>query len=243
MNSFTLLPALMTLIASPQPASMCGQDDRFLTQESAVGYVTARPATSNQRSPVCTITLISDSCALTAGHCLEALESAVFQAADATGHSAPLNTRTYAVDKNSVAALQTRIGNDWAVVRLKENEVTGLRPGKVHGFLEPELDPAFPPEASLEVTTAEKDEQSTGFVQWKSDGSTLWTEGSILYHDLDTGKGSSGSLVLNRSNGKAVAIHTHGGCETMKNNKATIIARVPNLVRSIRACRMGLRQW
>lgn len=241
MTQFALLPTLVALTSTPQPASMCGQDDRFVVETHAVGYVTSRSSVPQQRSPVCTLTLISESCALTAGHCLEALDQAVFQAIDEHGNSAPLNTRTYAVDKNSVAALQTRIGNDWAVVRLKDNAVTGLRPGKAHGFIEPELDPTFPPESLLEVTAAERSEKSDHFVQWKSEGSTLWTDGSILYHDLDTGKGSSGSLLLNPSNSKAVAIHTHGGCETMKNNKATIIARVPHLVRAIRACRRDLK--
>lgn len=239
MNSVILASSILS-VANQQPSSICSTDDRVESETPFVG--TARPNQNNGVSPFCTLTLISDSCALTAGHCLSALgEAEFFPSKSSLLAELPKAERVFAIDQQSIAALQSRIGNDWAVVRLRPNSVSGLLPGKVFGFIEPELEVANGPEQNLQVTAVEYNSNAGSFRRMESKGQTLWTDGSILFHDLDTDKGSSGALIINPSSQKAVAIHTHGGCDTMKNNKATIIARVPFLVRAIRACTRAAR--
>ena len=233
MTSAALLSAIASL-GSIHSNSICENDDRKESSFAPVGMVRSRDQLSNPG--YCTLTLISDSCALTAGHCLHLIEEAYFFPPNAnTGEVVPFAEHKYVADKNSIRALQTRIGNDWAVVRLKANTLTGLLPGKVHGFVEPELTDLSLPEGTLELH-ATQSSAPKAFERFSASGDILSAENSILFHSLDTAAGSSGSLILNPQSGRAIAIHTHGGCDTMKNNKATIIPRASYLVKAIRAC-------
>lgn len=231
MSTVTLLSAALS-VAANQPQSVCEQDERVPSAAPSVGVVSDP---QNGQSAFCTLTLINDSCAITAGHCLHVLGEARFFS-DLSGKSYQHSDEyVYAVDKSWIRAMQTRIGNDWAVVRLKPNRITGLLPGKVHGFVEPELLDSGLSSSGLELHAVRK--SSDGFERLRSQGTVLWSDNSILFHDLDTTAGSSGALVLDANSGKAIAIHTHGGCDTMKNNKATLIARSLFLVKAIRECR------
>jgi V8-like Glu-specific endopeptidase len=230
MSAAVLLSASL-LSASVQPKSICSQDERIPSQISMVGSVTDAKS-GNQGA--CTITLVGDSCALTAGHCLHVLGEAEFLTDSAGRLPQKPEMFRYSVDKSWVRALQSRIGNDWAVVRLRPNALTGLLPGKVHGFVDVQLTPAVQSDSTLEVHAISRTEHR--FELLKGSGRVLWLDGSIIFHDLDTGAGSSGALLIDSATGRAVGIHTHGGCETMKNNKATYIALVPRLVTGIREC-------
>ena len=223
--------SLSFLTSVAQSESICSEDDRIPSQATMVGAVSDF---KSGMQGVCTITLIGDSCAVTAGHCIHVLGEAEFFA-DAAGR-APTKPDMfrYSVDKSWIRALQSRIGNDWAVVRLKPSPVTGLLPGKVHGYIEAQLTPSDPSSSALELHAIRKG--PNGFERLRSRGNILWSDSSILFHDLDTGAGSSGALLIDTGSGNAVGIHTHGGCDTMKNNKATFIALVPRLVSSIREC-------
>lgn len=232
-SAISVLPVLFAL-GSAQPQSICERDDRLPADAAAVGVV--RSTSGKIPEQFCTVTLVSDSCAVTAGHCLHVLERAYFQ--DPAGRmnslAEDLSESSYRVNTASIHALQSRIGNDWAVFRLEPNEITGLLPGKVHGFVEIELQDKALPLGGLELTAYSRRENT--FESLSSTGRVLFEDGTILFHDLDTSAGNSGALIFNSENRKAVAIHTHGGCNTMKNNKATIIARVPNLVKSLKSC-------
>ncbi|MEN9824515.1 MAG: hypothetical protein RI953_260 [Pseudomonadota bacterium] len=224
--------ASLAAIGSTQAQSICGQDERQPSFARGVGVVERKDPEKNPG--FCTITLIDDACALTAGHCLHVLERATFYLDNEENQMS--KAESYEVDKASIRALQTRIGNDWAVVRLKPNSTTSLLPGKVHGFVEPQITPVELPAGEIEVHAVERKVAKT-FERYSARGQILATDNSILFHDLDTVPGGSGALIVDPANGKAFAIHTHGGCETMKNNKGTIIARVPFLVRAIKECR------
>ncbi|NBX16808.1 MAG: hypothetical protein EBR09_05525 [Proteobacteria bacterium] len=227
----TLLSASL-LLSMNQPLSICSQDDRSPSRVSMTGVVSD---VKNGNQGYCTLTLVGDACAVTAGHCLHVLGEAEFFT-DSAGQPPQMpETYRYTVDKSWIRALQTRIGNDWSVVRLKPNSVTGLLAGKVHGFVEAQLSPSVGSDTALELHAVRKTSQ--GYELLRSNGNVLWTESSIIFHDLDTGAGSSGALILDSATGRAVGIHTHGGCDTMKNNKATYIANVPKLVSAIKECR------
>jgi V8-like Glu-specific endopeptidase len=213
--------------------SICGIDERRNEFFSPVGVV--RELEHKDTSSYCTVTLVSDSCAVTAGHCLHLLGEAEFFASNGLDDGR-MGAFKYAVVPGSVRALQTRIGNDWAVMKLKPNSKTGMLPGKVHGFVDVELNSQHESPSRLYTYSARK-VQGHRFESVGADGFVLWTQGNIMFHDLDTDRGASGSLIFDAATDKAVAIHTHGGCDTMQNNKATYISQVPFLVRSIEMCR------
>lgn len=233
MSGIQIVSLALTLAPPAQKQSICGVDERRPEQHSAVGIVRKSGATA--ADPFCTVTLVSESCALTAGHCLHVLQEAEFFSHESMAVVSSEES-TYEVDQSSIRALQSRIGNDWAVLRLRPNRVTGLLAGKAHGFVDVELDPEHetPPALRLFATRKRGDGQ---FEMVSSEGAPLWVQHSILFHDVDTGPGSSGALVVSGETGRAIAIHTHGGCETMKNNKATYISQQPYLRKAIEMCR------
>lgn len=103
--------ASLIALGSVQTQSICGQDERQPSQARGVGYVSSF---NSEKNPCfCTLTLIDDACAITAGHCLHLLEQATFNV-DSEGNQMSA-AQVYAVDQASIRALQTRIGNDWAV--------------------------------------------------------------------------------------------------------------------------------
>jgi hypothetical protein len=225
---------MLELALSANLYSMCGADDRIPSAIGAVGY--AEAFNPEQNPGTCTVTLIGDNCAISAGHCLPVLGRVRF------GENFGSSTNEYEVDERFVRALSTRIGNDWAVFRLLPNHITGKLPGQEYGFIRLETDATAPLPFQLNVTAiGVKDElESAPLTQFSASGQVLWDSERILYHDVDTGSGSSGAILIDEISGKGYAIHTHGGCDSMGNNKATIIGRVPNLIRAIRDCRSGL---
>lgn len=225
--------AATLMMSHVQPQSLCGQDDRVRTQHAPVGVVFDPTSGSTN---YCTLTMVSDSCAVTAGHCLHVLGEARFFVDAQYNKPFLVEEFVYKIDKNWTRALQSRIGNDWAVVRLKPNPISGLLAGKVHGFVEPDLSLGSLTNAGLQATAVQRSGAET-FAHWKAQGQVLWSDASIVYHDLDTTAGSSGALLIDSATGRGVGIHTHGGCDTMKNNKGTLISEVPNLVRAINSCR------
>lgn len=220
--------------------SLCGADDRVPANFGPVGVTQAFDA--EQNPGVCTVTLVSESCAITAGHCLPVIGrihfgAETFRSDTRTGSKSSLSD--FEVDPSFVRALSTQIGNDWAVFRILPHQISGRFPGEIYGYLELELNPqaAVPSQLQTVAYGVSGRFAFDDLMQMQSEGGVLWDSNRILYHDLDTGLGSGGTVLIDQFNGKGYAIHTHGGCNTMGNNKATIIGRVPNLVRAIRDCR------
>ena len=206
--------------------SICDDDDRELDSLSFVGYGVSFDRKHNPGA--CTVTMISNNCALSAGHCLHVLNKVIFRGGD-----------TYNVEKGSIRAISSKIGNNWAVFRLDSNGKTGLSAGEQNGFAELELslDAPYPEKLwAVSEDTRRNIDLYPDNKQLRSEGYSLGDFGSILYHEIDMGKGSGGALLFDESSKKAYAIHTHGGCNIMGNNKATIIARVPFLVKAINDC-------
>lgn len=233
MAGLFVIGAALALNSTAQTGSICGQDERSVHAFAPVGVV--RKANQGPSAPFCTVTLVGDSCAVSAGHCLHLLEEAEFSLPTGSEFQS-LSAAKYSVIPGSVRALQSRIGNDWAVMRFMPNRESGLLPGKVHGFVELNLN-AEQETPSAVYTYASRRDDDNRFEVVVSDGSVLWTQGSVLFHNLDTERGSSGALIFDSATNLAVAIHTHGGCDTMKNNKATYVSQLPNLINAIRMCR------
>ncbi len=124
----------------------CNIDNRIPSHQSNIGRLLGShvSAIGTEFGSVCTVTLISSRCALTAGHCyLEKWDQYVeFQVPDSKLEKNPFYPacpqsgapeNRYEVDKAS-AVYQNQAGNDWAVIRLKRNLLTSKFAGDVQGF-------------------------------------------------------------------------------------------------------------
>ncbi len=230
------------IYASEGAKSICGTDDRLPSLDPKV----ARVLGMISDSAGCTLTMISDSCAISAGHCHSTLGVAEFNTPPSVDgriqHSAPEDI--YEVDKDSVVFTYRGVGVDWAVMKLRANNITGLLPGAMQGHYEVSFDiPTVRDEVVITGYGMDKREPERHLAQQTQTGIYLSNDKrapTVMYHNIDTQAGNSGSSIISRSTGKIIAIHTNGGCFSRRGsggkNAATLIHNSPELVRAIKAC-------
>lgn len=235
----TILTLGSTAFAGPQ--TICGpDDDRALSYESKVG----RLAVQGEHKG-CTLTMISESCGISAGHCLPVLEKAEFntpisiddepQASDAKD--------VYLIDKDSIVHEHAGPGKDWAVFNVKPNAITGNLPGSVQGFHTVSFD--TPSKGALLSITGygrDNDDADKNFAQQSHMGNLesvggTWRGPAVLQHTVDTMGGNSGSSIIDETSGQIVGVHTHGGCRSTGGaNMGTLISAHEEFKAAIRAC-------
>lgn len=217
--------------------SICGDDDRQPSDNPKI----ARSLKNLQAPNGCSITMISSNCAISAGHCTSTFGIAQFHtpASDARGrinHSLPENT--YKIVKDSIVYRDRGPGNDWAVMRLEANEITGKNPGDVQGYYGTRF---FGGDVKvgdvIRITGYGRDYNDSvrNFAQQSHSGEIVKIRNGALYHIADTTGGNSGSAVIRESDEKIVAIHTHAGCSS-GGNKSTYIKGNDELQKAIVAC-------
>lgn len=254
----SLGPVLLGLLFITGPRaeakSLCSErDQRRPYQDLRMGRL------SDGFSASCTVTMISKSCAITAGHCVyymydKALVEFDVPLSDGKNirPSAPQNR--YRIDESSIVAVDKGYGRDWAILRLLPNEETKLLPGEVAGFYPVSFET---PPAGTQVLVA-----GYGKVYDTSSdlyGTLQFHEGKILNigpyqfvdpitgaagekilmldHDVDTLGGNSGSVLIRQPEGDIVGIHTHGGqCGEKSGNRGTLVSQHVELQDAIRNC-------
>lgn len=230
---------LLSLSLYSQTKSICGSvDSRTPSKDPAVG----RLITHLQGRDACTGTLISKSCAITAGHCL------AYQVME---FNTPLSKKGWLV--HSVAEDVYRRaqvfgrdelmpGRDWLVFSLEANEVTGKFPGEVQGFYPISYD--RPILSTVKVTGHGMDNDSElTYAQQVAEGELLAiNEGeTLLEHRVDTYGGNSGSAIIDILSNSIIGIHTHGECVDSdsfphSSNMGTMIYQNKELISAIEKC-------
>jgi V8-like Glu-specific endopeptidase len=236
--TFSIFTMTLTTTASfASPKSICGQDDRILSFTKEIGRVMKPGEVAG-----CTITMIGKSCAVSAGHCVE---STFFQAQFNTAPSVggrivvPGAKDLYPVQRDTAVYVDDGIGNDYAVVRLGANAVTGLLPGDAQGYYDVDMDYVAVPGAEISITGygADYGDLTGNFAQQFHSGIINSSNGSELYHEVDTMGGNSGSTIIDVKTGKIIGIHTHGGCfRSGGANASTLISARPELKDAIQSC-------
>jgi V8-like Glu-specific endopeptidase len=240
-----IIPVLFLLSAGAYAKSIeksiCGVDDRVPSMNKKI----ARALDSRTGTGGCTLTMISRSCGISAGHCKSVLKVAEFNTpASRNGRiQHPAAEDVYEINQETLVSTYTTIGNDYAVFNVMPNNVTGLYAGDVQGFYDVAFESAKVGE-EIRITGYGLDRSDptrnlaqqthTGKVVKNSRGSQSPT---ALYHIADTMGGNSGSSIISEETGKIVGIHTNGGCSSRGgNNAAQMIAPHTELVAAIRAC-------
>jgi len=239
---FTLITFNITTAALASTKSICGEsDDRVLSFDPKIGRLSVEEGNRG-----CTVTMISDRCGITAGHCEKVLVKAEFNTPISVNNQPMPSAKkdTYYIDVTSIVMENDGPGKDWALVKFLPNKITKKYPGQVQGYYDVTF-AAVRANTTVAITGYGKDDGdlTRNFAQQIHEGKIiaigdrLFGE-TVLKHTVDTMGGNSGSTIINASTNKVIGIHTHGGCDSPIRgfNMGTSIARHQELQKAIRKC-------
>lgn len=221
--------------------SICGiNDDRQLSTDPKVAR-----AASKFKEAGCTVTMIGRSCAISVGHCVGSLEKVSFNVPLSLNRNPRASKREdiYYRTKDFLRYKDNGAGNDWAVIKLLPNEITGQYPGDVQGHYEVDLNARLRINDIVRITGYGEDAQdSTGnFAQQTHKGAikklgSFFNKAKFSYA-VDTKGGNSGSSVILERTNKIIGVHSHGGCH-MENgyNQGTVISKNKIFKQVIQQC-------
>lgn len=240
MNKLTItaIAAMLSVssFASSHQKTICGQDERVPSDLAKVGRLLG----SMSDAGGCTVTMIGRSCAVSAGHCVSTFGYAEFNTpASRNGRiQHPAQEDIYPVDKANSEHNYGGIGNDWSVVRVLPNQITGKYPGDVQGHYDVSYQKPVAGDI-IRITGYGLDQQDPdrNLAQQTETGEITQVRGSSMYHVVDTMGGNSGSAIIREADGKIVGIHTNGGCyERGGANAATVLSENKAFVAAIKKC-------
>jgi hypothetical protein len=198
--------------------SICGTtDDRELSNQQATGRLL---------NVGCTGWIIPNGKIVSAGHCLSnagsvnvlqfnvppSLPNGTIQ------HPGPEDQ--YSADVASRVFVNGGVGNDWGVFEVFPNSVTNLMPIQAQGTYWPLIQDLGPD--SIRITGYGVASGVRNQVQQTHVGPNWGSSGTTMRYRTDTTGGNSGSPVIDEATGRAVGVHTHGGCtSTGGNNSGT----------------------
>jgi len=249
-----LIATSLTLSVSANNKTICGSsDDRVYVQSNTK----VLRLSAKGKNTGCTATMISHSCAVTAGHCKSVLYKGEIDPPKSNRRGNARSTskdKIFLVDQDSIEykydGWSDLNGKDWAVFKFKKNERTGKLPGANGNFYEVDLE--NPAQEGDDVTIygfgIDRDTRVlSGVLQVNSsviDGLAENDLGelAIIKHTIDTMGGNSGSSILRKDTNfpydyKVIGIHTNGGCYSAGGaNEGTAIIGKPNFVKAIKKC-------
>lgn len=219
--------------------SICGQmDSRQPSNESAVGRLLSHPAGRD----ACTATLISERCAITAGHC-NAYTWMEFNVPPSSGGKLNYALPSDLYQRDRVFGREEIMpGYDWLVFSLRPNQLTGLHAGAVQGFYQIAED--YPLGGLLRITGyGMHSDESLTYTQQSAEGELKLINQTqlMIEHRVDTYGGNSGSAIVDLESGKIIGVHTHGDCVDSDNfpnssNMGTLIWGNEKFKKAIQAC-------
>ncbi len=237
-TSLVLISGLSQLHAGYEK-SICGQDDRVPSRNLKV----ARALENRQGTGGCTITMISKSCAISAGHCMSVLGVAEFNTPPSKNGRIqhPIPEDIYDIDKATITHKYEGIGQDWAVFKVKANTITGQFPGDVQGFYNVNFDgPTAGDTVRITGYGLDRKDPERNLAQQTHTGDiTQISRGTSFQYNADTMGGNSGSSVILEATNEIVGIHTNGGCSSWNGsgaNSGTLIATSTELTAAIKSC-------
>lgn len=221
--------------------SICGgNDDRVLSFDAKIGRLSVEG-----KHKGCTVTMISETCGVTAGHCEPVLERAEFNTPESINNEPQASSLkdVYPIDKSSIVAQNEGPGKDWAVLKFKRNKITGKYPGQVQGYYNVSFK-KLKRNQRISITGYGKDDGDLrrNFAQQYHNGKITGlgdpTYGkSAMKHTVDTMGGNSGSTILDLNTQEIIGIHSHGGCSSIYGyNMGTIISEHAQAIKEIKKC-------
>ncbi|MFT6633282.1 MAG: V8-like Glu-specific endopeptidase [Bacteriovoracaceae bacterium] len=237
-----LISLLFITTSYANEKSICGDtDDRILSNEAEVGRASKREGKIG-----CTATMISKTCAVSAGHCLEAISKLSFNVPNTVDNSpqASKTSDTYFLDKSFIKHEQNGEGDDWVVFKLQKNIVTELFPGEAQGFYKTRLNETVEKGQRVRITGfgSDKSDPLRNFSQQTHNGIIKKVGGflaskSRLGYNVDTMGGNSGSSIILESTNEIIGVHSHGSCGVWGDyNEGTLISKNKKFKAAIQEC-------
>lgn len=193
--------------------SQCGSvDNRVRSYDKAIGRIVPKG---------CTGWIIKNGLHVTAGHCVasnaEILEFNVPLSNSDKRIVHPDPEHQYVIDKSSwIKGAQ----DDWAVFKCyknsKTNKSTLQAQGKSFDVIQKTSGLG-----TIRITGFGIDQGNRNQVQQTHTGTYKGIFGTQIRYDADTEGGNSGSPVIEESTGKAIGVHTNGGCSSLGYNNGT----------------------
>ncbi len=192
---------------------ICGSgDNRVRSFDPRVGRL----------SSGCTAFLVGRELALTAGHCATPRHQLIeFAVPLSTASGQPIHS--HPDDQYPVlvlAADNSGVGADWAVLRTLPNSNTGRIPAMANHqrWFQPGIVPGGPGGALMRVTGfGQSSSPRLNLAQQTHPGPLTAVQATAIGHRADTRPGSSGSPILEATTELILGIHTGGGCATRNN--------------------------
>jgi V8-like Glu-specific endopeptidase len=241
MRSLITLSLLLTTVVYASETihrkSVCGKDQRELSQIAPIGQAVS----SIQNYIGCTVTMISDECAISARHCLDELKYVRFNLPQVPGYfynSDPEDI--YAINQKSIIT-GTKImssSDDWAVFKIYRNSITNKLPGEKQGTFNISMDvPNEDDEVRITGYGTDSDTDKSLFQQTALGNITKLKSG-LIHHKVDTEPGVSGAAVILEESDEIIGIHIKGGCSRLLwgSNKAVSIYENTELKNAIANC-------
>ncbi|MCP4912984.1 MAG: trypsin-like serine protease [Oligoflexia bacterium] len=226
--------AAFSSVNAANEKSICGQDDRTPSFNPKV----ARAIGDMNQNGGCTLTMISKTCAVSAGHCKSTFGLAEFNTPLSRNgriqHPEPEDIYPIEVIKS----VYNGLGDDWAVLRVRPNKITGKLAGEEQGFYKYTF---TQPEVGTVIRITgyglDRSQGDRNLAQQTHTGEVTKMQGNVMYHVADTMGGNSGSSVIREDTQEIVAIHTNGGCyRNGGNNAANMLSQHEEFQRTIEAC-------
>jgi len=232
---------LLSISTFAENKTICGPtDDRVLSNDNKVAR-----ASKNSRDYGCTATMIGRSCAISVGHCVGSLEKLSFNVPLSINTQAQPSKAedTYYRTKDFLRYKDSGSGNDWAVIRILPNKVTGQYPGDIQGYYQVDLKNTAKIGDIVRITGHGVDRQDDirNFAQQTHVGKlaklgSFWNKAKLGY-SVDTMGGNSGSSVILEKTQKIIGVHSHGTCtESGGYNEGTLIAKNKIFKQVIQEC-------
>lgn len=242
--------------ASSLKAEICGKtDDRKLAREPRVGRLVRQWREDNGRvktKQMGTAFLIGNNCVLTCHHCLEMdsdhgrkmnrfLEFNVY--GEDSAEMPALKQDRYELDMKTLESSgQVNMGNDWAVVKIKNNSQTNKSAHIVQGFYSLAKQSKLATSITVIGYGYNMENRKMNRVQQISTGAQIIPDedefseaDDILFHTADTKPYHSGSPIINSESAEVLGIHTGGECAVDGHNVGTKISN-PQLQVEIQNC-------
>ena len=240
-----LIAGLLSSVSFAAVKNICTEkgDTRVASFEPQIAR-----STDSKFFATCTITMISRSCAISAGHCNASLSLASFniRTSSASGAYNIDLEDMYLKDPSYLKYESNGSGNDWAVFRLAPNFITQKLPGEAQGYLEVRFADKTKVGEKVKITGYGNDDTlETNISQQTAVGSIskiggLLNPSAKIIHSVDTMGGNSWSAIISLNDNKVIGIHSHGACSWPKananENSGTIISRNSNFKAAIKSC-------
>ena len=226
--------AFVPLVSFSALKSICGNtDDRKLSSDPKVGRV------NDGVTSVCTVTMISENCALTAGHCYSILDEVSFNVPQSrNGLPLPSDEKSrYKVDRYETYYANNGPGDDYAVLSLLPNKVTGKNPGEAQGYYDVSFERVKLGDDVFVIGYGKDSRPSRNHSQQTHHSVITSLSYTTIEHTVDTRFGNSGSVIIDLVTNKIIGIHSHGACYLGGgSNYGTLISRHTRLSQGIKNC-------